>query len=296
LVETGLEYWYAATTDRAVDSAAVDRLAAHPRSGEAMRRSIAGALAFYDADPKTNAMFLDLGSMALAIIALYLDASGGLTHRRLKEIGQTSSMLSGGRASAILALMRLKGFIRREHDAHRQVLYRPEAVLRHWFLARFEIEIQAQAVVAPEVAPLVAMWKEPGLFERWIRHAGEAMVRVGTEPTAKDDGFNRTGAKRAGSLILFQMMQATDRGGEFPRAGPFALSVTEIAKRFSVSRSHVLRVLRELEREGFMTRPSDGEGALTPNLPPLFRRYWAITTLGLLACAHHTLDEIYNPK
>ncbi len=94
----GLEYWSTAT-DGDPYRAAVARLLGEPNYDAVLRRVTGGALALYDAEPKINATFSDMGTFGLGLLALYLDASGGIMHRRLAGLSRTSTILSSARPS-----------------------------------------------------------------------------------------------------------------------------------------------------------------------------------------------------
>ena len=291
MIETGLKYWDAATNG-VVASEAVARLLAAPGCSAALRHSVGGALKHFDADPKTSGLFLDIGSFALGILALYLDATGGISHRHLREISQSSSILSAGRASAILATLRFKGFAVREQGGLGDVRYRPAPLLMRHFHGRFRVELEALVMVEPDVARLVERWDEPRLFERFIAYLGAELVRAGTRPIPELDGLNRIGARRAGLLVLYQLMLSADDGEAFPRDGVCKIAITATSRRFNLSRSHVLTVIRSIEHEGLIRRASDaGEAVLLPSLVEFFPRYWAISQVAMLACAHRVLSD-----
>src|SRR5215831_16472549 len=55
-------------------------------------------------------------------------------------------------------------------------------------------------------------------------------------------------------------------GGEtdtMPPSAPLHLSISELARRFSVSRAHVLRLLRQATAHGLITRGTGGEDTIT---------------------------------
>ncbi|HEY1630642.1 MAG TPA: hypothetical protein VGF56_04970 [Rhizomicrobium sp.] len=286
-IGTGLEYWDAAGAPEALA-----RMTFHPARANAMRHSVRGGLSFFDAEPQANALFLDVGSFALGIIALYLDATGGVSHRHLRQMSQSSSILSGGRASAMLATMRLKGFIRRDAGEGRQVLYRPEPLLKTFFRGRMRIEIEACAMIEPAIAPFLARWDEPAVCERFWSHFGAQMIRAGQNRLPELEAHSRIGARRAGSLILYQILADADRGGDFPAVAPFGLSVSATARRFGVSRSQVLRSVREIAREGLIARGGhEADGTVLPALAATFPSFWAHGQIGILASAHRAMLE-----
>jgi len=292
-VETGLAYWEAVSAGGEVPAEALARLAGHPARAEAIRHSVRGALAFFDGEQKAaNLLFLDVGSFALGIIALYLDATGGISHRHLKEMSQSSSILSGGRASAMLAFMRLKGFIRRDAGEAGQVVYRPEPLLETFFRGRMRIEIEACAMLEPAIAPLLARWDDRETFARFWSRFGALMVRAGQNRLPRLEAYSRIAARRAGSLILYQILDKADRGGAFPDAAPFSLSVSATARRFGVSRSQVLRSVREIEHEGLIARGGhEADGTVLSALVESFPLFWAHGQIGVLASAHCAMLE-----
>jgi hypothetical protein len=294
LAVTGLEYWDEAVHGE-IAPAAVARLMARPGYGAALRKATAEALAFFDAEPVANALFTDLGSFALGIIALSLHATGGITHRRLQGLSHSSTALSRGRASAILAALRIKGFARRGPPQKRgtPVHYEPDARLTHFFQMRFRIELRA--ALDPALTDVMAAFDDPRVFNSFIGLFGAEMVRAGTRPMEDVDMLNRIGARRCGLLIVYALMQAADTGGDFPPTGPYAVSISALARRFAVSRSHVTRVIRLIESEGLLRRTTrEGEGILLPALATAFARYVAIGQIAVLACMHRAMNS-YPP-
>jgi hypothetical protein len=61
----------------------------------------------------------------------------------------------------------------------------------------------------------------------------------------------------SGSMILFEIMQSARPGDAYPPRGPLNCSVSELATKYEVSRSHVLKMLRDAEKEGLLVRNAD---------------------------------------
>src|SRR5689334_19381779 len=77
-------------------------MAAHPRFAVAVRALATEFLLLGDRDKALDGMFKDAGRYVAAMCAAYLDASGGITLPRLKELCIRSGYMSSGRARALL--------------------------------------------------------------------------------------------------------------------------------------------------------------------------------------------------
>jgi DNA-binding transcriptional regulator LsrR (DeoR family) len=73
------------------------------------------------------------------------------------------------------------------------------------------------------------------------------------------------------------------------------MSVAALARRYKVSRAHVLRMLKMAEKEGSLRRNSDDStGMLHEPLRETLLEYWAVTLMGMMACAHSALEILDN--
>ncbi|HTT98152.1 MAG TPA: hypothetical protein VMF58_08880 [Rhizomicrobium sp.] len=287
--DAGLAYWKSATLARIGDDAAA-RLTNDPRYDDVLRRIVSEVLAFYDAEPKLNAAFQEIGTIGLALFALYLDSKGGITHRRLTELSNTSTVMSRGRASAILGLLRYKGLARPEKAAPNgvQFHYLPSPELVRFFTRRIGLEYEALTLVEPAIRAFSDRWQSPGMLECFITNFGADLVRAGQEPLSELESIAGITRRRAGFQILCHLLMLADRGHAFPSLAPFEINVSEIARRFFVARPQVRRIVSELEKENFLAR--DGETfQFQPLLQSKFRRFMATIHVALMACAHDIL-------
>lgn len=69
--------------------------------------------------------------------------------------------------------------------------------------------------------------------------------------------------RSAGMMILFRLNLAGPADGPFPPATPVPLSINALATAFSVSRKHVLTLLRDAEADGLLTRGGPGNDEIT---------------------------------
>ena len=294
-VITGLEYWRAALQISASEPVAIARLLADPNFDRALRHSVTGPLAFSDANPAFYQHFLDHGSFFMGLLALYLHASGALTHRRLAALCGTSRLLSNGRASAILLNLWSKGFLRRAETraADRTVRYTPTPRMMSTYRARLKIEVESAARIVPELAALLARWDEPGVFEQYMVVTGAYLAPLMASSQPALTPLEILGNCRAGFHVLFALIDGADRGGPIPACGESRLSVSALANRFRVARSHVRRILDMCRASGLLTRGAgDGTVTLLPALQDVFRHYYAVVYLGVLADSHDTLVSL----
>jgi hypothetical protein len=288
--QTGLEYWYTLKGDKPAYAAATIKLLEDAGLDAALRHGTSAALEFDRSHPKFHLHFLDHGAFFLGLTALYLHSTGGISHRRLAAMCGTSRLLSNGRASAILLNLWSKGFLRRadERMADRTVLYTPTTLLTQSFRARIRIEIECIAIVDPAVHALLARWDEPGVFECYMATAGRMLLAGATLKEA--DSFHAISAYRASLLMLNMLMAAADDGGPFPPVGEAPVSVSALATRCGVARSHVRRVLALCETLGLLRRSAEDRGVtLLPALRDMMRTYYAIVFVSELAIVHQTL-------
>ena len=86
-------------------------------------------------------------------------------------------------------------------------------------------------------------------------------------------------------LIMFHRMQDAAAAEVFPPVGEARVSVSSLARRYEVSRSHVLTVLREAEDMGLIMRLGEGRWRLEPLLGEVFRTFYAVMYLGVIKAA-----------
>ncbi len=99
--KTGLECWDARVSPRSVENR-VNQMQAHPRFSEAIRAAARYALANYASPSSLDRSVTDVGHYFLAVLALYLDAAGGLTRRRLRALCADIGAFSSGRVGMVL--------------------------------------------------------------------------------------------------------------------------------------------------------------------------------------------------
>ncbi len=263
-----------------------------------MRASVHGAVAYYDAAPTLHRDVKDVGRFMLGVLALYLDASGGLTHRRLRELSGKSGIVSAGTATAVLLRLQLIGYVTRiEAGNGHSRPYKPTDTMEAAFRGRMRIEFEALRHVTDEVDQMLARFDDPEVFAMLMTMMGDQSMQAAGSPNPDIEAFNKLAVRSAGLLILFDVMHQADTGGAFPPVGEVQVSVAAIARHYDVSRSHVLSVLRHIERAGWIDkRPGDGVWLLTPALRDDIRTFYGITYLGLIRAAEMAFEQLEAKK
>ncbi|MFZ3005093.1 MAG: hypothetical protein WA047_02875 [Phenylobacterium sp.] len=271
---------------------------ARPGMDDAIRRSVLGAVAYYDAAPTLHRDVKDVSRFLLGVLALYLDASGGLTHRRLRELSGKSGILSAGTATAVLLRLQMIGYVTRADAANGHSRpYKPTPAMEAAFRGRMRIEFEALAHVTDEVDQMLARFDEPEVFAMLMTMMGDQSMQAAGSPNPDIEAFNKLAVRSAGLLILFDLMHQADTGGAFPPVGEVQVSVAAIARHYDVSRSHVLSVLRDIERAGWIDkRPGDGVWVLTPALRDDIRTFYGITYLGLIRASEMAFEALEARK
>jgi hypothetical protein len=262
-----------------------------PRLEAAMRHSVTRALAYYRANPVMHRNVKDVGRFVLGVVALYLDATGGLTHRRLRTLSGHTGLISSGAASAVLLRLRLIGYVTPEGpQVNGQVkLYRPTAIMAAAFRERMRIELEAAAAFNPRVAAVLERLEQPEVFPTLMAVMGDDTINAARNPHPHTVGLDRISTRTAGMMLMYRILSDADTGAAFPPTGELAISVSSLAREFEVSRSHVLTVLRDAEQAGLLTR-LDGEGRwrLEPSLGQAFRTFYAVLYMGMIKGARAT--------
>jgi len=281
----GLEKWDWLATDRAPEDS-LQRLMAHPQLPQLQYRVVRGALAFAAANREFQSLAADAGSFFLCCVAIYMDCTGGLTHRRLRAMTGGSGLISAGRATALLWRLRAGGMIETAPDDSRRFVAAPaiRAIMRE----RLRVEFEPLSLLDPDTAPLMARFDTPGIFDALMIQLGEDLMGSAGRPDTRLQNMGRLLAHNCGIMILYALIDAMGEDTQFPPRGSARVSVSALARRFSLSRSHVLRVLRMLEEMGWLISEGDLR-TLGPRLGAELRMFHALMALGALRAACRAL-------
>lgn len=291
----GLSYWDH-EKEEGVSDEKIATLRALPGYADACRQLNRQAQALAKKDTVFHANFRDIGRMVLGTLALYLHATGGLTHRRLCELSNEGGVLSSGRASAILLRLRMIGYVKpsdQRSDGSAR-LYVPTEKMIEAYASRTALELAALVKIEPEMAAFMAFWerdRNAALFALYSQF-GERLIYAAVNAREDLKPFETFITRDAGMLMFYAILDSADRGGDFPNAAPFDISLADMSRRFGVSRTHVMRFFRDAEKAGFLARDAQGNLTVaTAELCRSFSEYSATVQIALMAMVHRALKE-----
>jgi DNA-binding MarR family transcriptional regulator len=219
----------------------------------------------------------------------------GLTASQVKSVFTEMKFASAGRVDALLAAMRLFGYVRLEPDPYDKRVKLIVPTERHVaaFLQMLQIQLAAMATVMEEGRVGLANLERKGFMPAFIRKVCESRYHgfrlVNSVPEIKSF-FNYHAAT---PILLYMMINGHKTDAQTVET---AISVSRLSKQFQVSRAHVRKVLAEAEAAGFIARP------VTDNLPTIMlpawmdtiERLYAAIFLHFAACIRSALEDIDN--
>jgi hypothetical protein len=287
----------------AVSANAVAILCTHPRFPEAMRAVMDGNVRLYRGNRVLNYLVSDRGRLIVGMLAFYLhvsrkpaDPNSGLTAHRLKALCAEQDICSAGRAGALLSLMRLFGYVVPAADPADRRLKRlvPTDLLTASLRERWRLMFGAMVPLVPEGAAALAALDRDDFLSALVRNM-TGQFRAGVRVLDVAPQLGPFTDRNAGLIILFSLIVAGEPDDSIPPTRPVQMPVSELARRFSVSRAQVLRLLRDAAAEGFIERTETAREAGITLLPPLstaVTRLFATLFLFFAHCAAAALQEV----
>jgi hypothetical protein len=280
----GLMWWDGAEAD---PMAGLACLMAHPALGLAVRAMAANMRELLADDRTLDSLLKDAGRYVAAMGALYLHDTGGLTLARLKAFCTRSSLLSPGRARALLLFLEHLGYVERTTAPGAGALYVPTASFRAAWRAQLRAALEAGRVLEPQL-DWVLDSADPQVLETFggLHAKGLVDALEGGMPVL--DFLRVFIHPHAGHLIVGTLM-TTAQGEAFPpeRAGP--ISVSALSRSFGVSRIHISRIFADAEREGLARLDRDGMVHFEPKAREEMTFFNAAQFAQILAAAAKTV-------
>jgi hypothetical protein len=280
-------------------AAAIAALRTHPQFHAAMRADAACMVALYRGNRILNALMSDRARVLFTHLALYLhysrsqDGVPGLTVGAMKDQCVELGLCSRGRCEATLALMRAAGFFAGapSGDRRRRPLVPTEKLLalhRQRWRERFD----AMRRVLPQAERYRAALDDPAFFSGFAVALGDSFVG-GVRMLDHAPELEMLAERNAGLVIMLSLTLAGTADDPFPPAAPVPLSINALAKTFSVSRKHVLTLLRDAESEGLLARggASNDQVTILPRARVALEKLFASIFLFLGQSAERALPQ-----
>ena len=275
-------------------------LRAHPQFPAAMRSSARSAVELYSRGRVMGWLMSDRTLLVLSLAAVSLDADtrddddrSGLTPGRFKAFCVQNRVCSEGRAAAVLAFMRLSGYIESAvHPADRRITrLKPSEKLREMTRSRLRAQLEAAAMICPEIAPAVERLDHPP-FERRFYLQSLARFRSGMRLLTHAPVLRLFADRDVGLLVLYALMLGASASDGLPPAEPVPLSIAALSRRFRVSRTHILRLIRDAEAAGLLSRVGErGEQVrFSPELQDALRNFVAAGLQHVGVCAWRAME------
>jgi hypothetical protein len=261
---------------------------AFPRAARALARNMLAA----SADDRTlDGVFKDAGRYVAALSAISLHVTGGLTLPRLKALCVAFGFSSAGRARALLIYLLYLGYVelfpaRRRGSPAR---YLPTGRFVSAWRRHLRAALEAAAVVEPAVWQVLERLDEPDTFNAVVRIQSEGLLR---EARAADPDLAVSRVllhRHAGIQLVWLILSAPEEA--FPPRRPVPVSLANAARRFSVSRVHLRRLLEEARNAGLLRCLDDGTIVLEDKGRAEIEFLYANQIIRLLIVAAKTLDE-----
>jgi DNA-binding MarR family transcriptional regulator len=277
---------------------------AHPRFGDAVRLAAGGLVELYQGNALLNLLVNDRGRLLISYFALYLHFSGGaadrksgLTLTRLQELCVENDVCSRGRAAAMVAVMRTAGYLAVAQGVGDRRVRRlaPTERLIGAQRQRWRCLFRAIMLLMPEMAEACQALERRDFVEAFMRRLG-AHFRAGVRMLAAAPGLQLFAERNAGMSILFALLAAGTKGQGAPYT--VSISISALARRFGVSRAHIVKLLHDAESRGLLRRTGD-EGESVVVLPPLTdaaERFFATVFVFFAHCAREALCSQSDDK
>jgi hypothetical protein len=272
-----------------IENGGVERLIALPGFVEAARASAKAMSELYRGAPLLNAVVNDRGRLVIASMALYLhflgerDPDVKLTAGRLKAHATAQGVCSAGRAAAVIALMRWGGYLASApaEPGERSERLAATPKLLEMAAERWSMQLRAMSGFLPEAGEILERLNDPRFAAAFAIAQGEEFFsgfRFVDQTPELEPFFDRNG----GLLILFSLV-AQGSGQAHAAAETATISISGLARRFGVSRPHVIALFRDAQDRDLLERQGDqlrlGEG-----LRAAIDRFFGLVYLFNLTC------------
>ena len=254
---------------------AINDLMAAPGFPAAIHAAAANAVRLYDGNWLRNRLLNDRGRFlaVLLILDLHFTESGGrgVTGARLRREVVALGVCSAGRATAFLAALRFKKLLTACTEEGTKERLMPTAALLQMHRERWNGMFAAIAHIDPAAADAARDLPDAALFGP-CTHTMADCFRQGLRVFDAAPELLALAERDAGLVMLVSILVT----GE-------TVSVTHLARQFSVSRAHVGTVLQLAEAKGLaLSDPGRAGYRAGPALEAILMRFYAVVFLTFL--------------
>jgi hypothetical protein len=262
--------------------AAADALTRHPHFEQAMLAAAEIIVDSYGGNAVMNRIMNDRGRViaAMMVVDLHFTADGSAcTVARLRDEAQRYGFASPRRMSAWVASLRLLGFLKAVAGKRPQRLV-PTPPFLALHARRMRRQWEVLFPLHPGSAQAAALLDDPAALGA-CAHAFIGAYRRGMRLLTLTPELAVIAERDAGLTVLMSLLLAAARGKP--------ASIAVLARRFMVSRSHVMTIFRDAEAEGLLTHSGGYAGhTIGPAFQTVIRRFFA----GLFLAHMHGIDTV----
>ncbi len=277
-------------------SSAVDALCAHPALPDAVAGLLQSLIDNYDGNRLLNQVLSDRGRIMVGLYVCFLalhprPGDDGVTQSAVQALCRQTGLCSPGRVGALMGLMRFGGFIISETDRadrrKRRLMPSPKLLDEH--RRRWTSNYDAMRAVLPGATTVLTQIRTQRFRDALLSELG-AHYLAGFRPLAHAPALASVADSNAGLLIVAGILLRQRRRSACPQSDPIPISISAVARRFAVARSHVRNVLTQAEAAGLLVRSADGAGVVTlPALDTSIHRFFAALFLLFDRCGARAL-------
>lgn len=278
-------------------------LRAQPGFAGAMRISATSLTEMYQGGHLLNWLMDDRARLLFGYLTLYLhytrdaaDPASGVTPTRMKIMSAEQGICSSGRTTAMLSLMRFGGYLAPEASADgRQRRLVPTDKLLDMLRARWRVHFGAMAPLLPDGNAMLAALRDPEFGPRLVVGMSERFL-AGFRFLTHAPNLGLFAERNAGMLILASLLTAGEPDDTMPPQRAVPISISALARRFNVSRPHVLKLIRDAAAEGLIERTGqDGDHVvIRPRLAEAAQNFFATMYLLFADCARGAMQNARN--